>query len=134
MSHHYSLFPIYTIPQLHFSLNDATQWTTPYNCFDYEEFYEFIVDFFEADQTPEGKAASRELLNWWNRYVHKYKSPSLLTPLQARVSAVCCHSSSLIQICKVIVTCGPKTTTPSSAPPTRVVLVSLEYLIQRVST
>ena len=98
----YSLFPIYAIPQLHFSLNDATQWTTPYNCFDYEEFYEFIVNFFEADQTPEGKAASRDLLTWWYRYIHKSKSPSLLTSLQARVSAACCYSSSLIQICKAI--------------------------------
>ena len=41
-----------------------------YNGFNYEEFYEFIVDFFEADQTPEGKAAAKELYNWWNRYVY----------------------------------------------------------------
>ena len=40
-----------------------------YNGFNYEEFYEFIIDFFEADQTPGGKAASRELYDWWNRYV-----------------------------------------------------------------
>lgn len=40
-----------------------------YNGFNYEEFYEFVIDFFEADQTPEGKAASTKLLDWWNRYV-----------------------------------------------------------------
>ena len=33
-----------------------------YSGFNYEEFYEFIVDFFEEDQTPEGKAAASELL------------------------------------------------------------------------
>lgn len=40
-----------------------------YNGFNYEEFYEFIIDFFEADQTTEGKTASKELCDWWNRYV-----------------------------------------------------------------
>ena len=56
-------------PKLHFSLCDATHWMSHYNGFNYEEFYEFVVDFFEADQTPEGKAASKELYEWWNRYV-----------------------------------------------------------------
>jgi len=55
--------------KLHFSLCDATHWTSDYNGFNYKEFYEFVIDFFEADQTPEGKDASRELYNWWNRYV-----------------------------------------------------------------
>ena len=40
-----------------------------YSGFNYEEFYEFIVDFFEEDQTPEGKAAASELFDWWNRYI-----------------------------------------------------------------
>ena len=55
--------------KLHFSLCDATHWMSHYDGFNYEEFYEFIVDFFEADQTPEGKTASMELCTWWNRYV-----------------------------------------------------------------
>lgn len=61
-----SLIPL---SKLHFALNDATHWTSHYNGFNYEEFYEFIVDFFEEDQTPEGKAATNELFDWWNRYV-----------------------------------------------------------------
>jgi len=40
-----------------------------YNGFDYEEFYEFIVDFFEAETTPEEQEASAKLLKWWNKYV-----------------------------------------------------------------
>ncbi|KAF9783394.1 hypothetical protein BJ322DRAFT_1008007, partial [Thelephora terrestris] len=56
----------YVAVQLHFALCDATHWMNHYNGFNYEEFYEFIIDFFEADQTPEGKAALTELLNWWN--------------------------------------------------------------------
>ena len=45
-----------------------------YNGFNYEEFYEFVVDFFEADQTPEGKDASAELYTWWNRYVQMFRT------------------------------------------------------------
>jgi len=118
------------IPQLHFALNDATHWESPYNGFNYEEFYEFIIDFFEADKTPEGKAASHELLIWWNRYVHKLRLLSLLKPLQARVSAVCRHPSSLIQIRKAIIPCGPTTTTPSRASPKLGALVYPECMIQ----
>ena len=42
-----------------------------YNGFSYEEFYEFIIDFFEADITPEAQEASMKLLEWWNRYVFR---------------------------------------------------------------
>ena len=45
-----------------------------YNGFNYEEFYEFVIDFFEGDQTPEGKAAASELFKWWNRYVTDLRS------------------------------------------------------------
>ena len=44
-----------------------------YNGFNYEEFYEFIVDFFEEDHTPEGKAAVNKLFDWWNRYVSDFR-------------------------------------------------------------
>lgn len=54
--------------QLHFSLNDATQWVSHYNGFNYEEFYEFVIDAIEEDQTPEGKAAMNDLFDWWNQY------------------------------------------------------------------
>lgn len=40
-----------------------------YNGFSYEEFYEFIVDFFEADTSPEAQEASANLLDWWNKYI-----------------------------------------------------------------
>jgi len=55
--------------KLHFALNDATHWNSHYNGFNYEEFYEFIIDFFEDDTSPEGKGAASELFDWWNRYV-----------------------------------------------------------------
>jgi hypothetical protein len=55
--------------ELHFALNDATHWISHYNGFNYEEFYEFVIDFLEEDQTPEGKTATNELFDWWNQYV-----------------------------------------------------------------
>ena len=62
------------LPKLHFALNDANFWTPHYNGFNYEEFYEFVIDFFEGDQTPEGKAAASELFKWWNQYVTDLRS------------------------------------------------------------
>ena len=67
------------LPKLHFALCDATHWMSTYNGFNYEEFYEFIVDFFEADKSPEGIAASRELYSWWNKYVSDYILTSNVT-------------------------------------------------------
>ena len=61
----------HTLSKLHFSLCDATHWMSHYNRFNYEEFYKFIIDVFKADQTPEGKAASMELRDWWNKYIPK---------------------------------------------------------------
>ena len=55
--------------KLHFALTDATHWVSHYNGFNYEEFYEFIIDFFEANQTAAAAAASKELFDWWNKYV-----------------------------------------------------------------
>lgn len=66
--------------KLHFALCDADHWAPYYNGFNYEEFHEFIIDFFEADQTPEGKAASKELYSWWNRYVFLYLYLPLFMP------------------------------------------------------
>jgi len=52
--------------QLHFALQTAGQWCRIYDDFNYEEFYNFIVDYFEADSSPEARKAARELLDWWN--------------------------------------------------------------------
>jgi len=76
----------YTLTKLHFSLCDATHWMSHYNGFNYEEFYEFIIDFFEADQTPEGKTASVELRSWWNRYVPETFHPVLTNTCQDEYS------------------------------------------------
>ena len=48
---------------------DATNWHEHYDGFHYEEFWEFIVDYFEVDQSPEARDASTALLEWWNKYI-----------------------------------------------------------------
>ena len=91
--------------KLHFSLCDATHWVCHFNGFNYKEFYEFVVDFFEADQTLQGKVALRELCNWWNRYVSSlYFDCRSLTPPQKSVPKVCCYSGSLGA---TVVACSP---------------------------
>jgi len=47
-----------------------------YNGFSYEEFYEFIINFFKADTTPGAQEVSAKLLEWWNKYVSSF----ILTP------------------------------------------------------
>jgi hypothetical protein len=64
-SHHTLL--TYPRLQLHVALTDANHWMNYYNGFNYEEFYEFIVGFFEANTTPQAQEASEKLLRWWNR-------------------------------------------------------------------
>lgn len=85
-----------------------------YNGFNYEEFYEFIIDFLEEDQTPEGKAATSALFDWWNRYVPDSRSVFTITNAsQTCVSTVCCYPCGLIYIGKAVVTCS-RTTAASS--------------------
>jgi len=94
-----------------------------YNGFNFEEFYEFIIDFFEEDQSPEGKAATNELFNWWNRFVpDSISAPSSLMPPQACISPVRRYPSNLNYISKAVVAHGSTTTAPST-------LVSLTLLV-----
>ena len=89
-----------------------------YNGFNYEEFYEFVIDFFEGDQTPEGKAAASELFDWWNRYVLDSRPIFAITEAsQTCISTVCCHPHEVIYISKAVVARGPTTAAPSALIP-----------------
>jgi hypothetical protein len=37
-----------------------------YDDFNYEEFYNFIVDYFEADTSVYARNETKMLLDWWN--------------------------------------------------------------------
>ena len=90
-------------------------WVSHFNGFNYEEFYEFIVDFFEADQMSEGKAASKELCDWWDRYVSGSISIVIvIEPSQGSLPKVCCYSGSLGV---AVVACGPTRAAPSLLAP-----------------
>jgi len=52
--------------QLHFTLQSASHWRRVYDDFNYEEFYNFIVDYFEADMSPNARKEAKGLLGWWN--------------------------------------------------------------------
>ncbi|KAG6849521.1 hypothetical protein C0991_011457, partial [Blastosporella zonata] len=54
---------------LHFSLTDAPQWKILYNNFNYELFYNFIVDYFEDIEGAEAKKHVKALLKWWNKQI-----------------------------------------------------------------
>ena len=132
------LSTLLTLPQMHFNLTDATHWMSHYNGFSYEEFYEFIVDFFEADATQEAQEASAKLLEWWNKYISDFIATPATADLerpQSSVPEVRGHACGRTQVSATNVACDPATAA-SCRPviqPTLVVYVGLPmstYCIQ----
>ncbi|KAH7926004.1 hypothetical protein BV22DRAFT_1010124 [Leucogyrophana mollusca] len=68
-----------TRKHLRFALSNARSWRSYDGDFDYPDFYNNIVDFFEI--APNAAAATRvkELLRWWNRKVFGRDRPMTLT-------------------------------------------------------
>ncbi|KAF9461196.1 hypothetical protein BDZ94DRAFT_1196493, partial [Collybia nuda] len=60
--------------QLHFSLTDAPSWKATYNSFSYEDFYNFVIDYFEDTPTVVAKDNSHALLKWWNKQIFPGRS------------------------------------------------------------
>ncbi|KAG6853802.1 hypothetical protein C0991_001252 [Blastosporella zonata] len=48
-------------------LTDAPFRKVTYNNFNYEHFYDFIVDFFEVLDGVEAQKRVKSLLKWWNK-------------------------------------------------------------------
>ncbi|KAG5635207.1 hypothetical protein H0H81_012057 [Sphagnurus paluster] len=59
----------YSAVILHFLLSDAMAWKSMHNGFNYELFYNLIVDYFEDAEGDQAKECVKSLLAWWNRYV-----------------------------------------------------------------
>ncbi|KIK74186.1 hypothetical protein PAXRUDRAFT_37048 [Paxillus rubicundulus Ve08.2h10] len=57
----------YVAVQLHFALSSCGSWRIVDEDFDYEQFYNNIIMFFEGAETPEEKDEIKDLLLWWNR-------------------------------------------------------------------
>ena len=56
--------------QLRFALSGASSWNIVDIDFNYEEFYNSIVDYFEVTPGPAAKAVIDELLVWWDKCVY----------------------------------------------------------------
>jgi hypothetical protein len=54
---------------LRFALSSANSWRSADIDFDYAEFYQAVVDYFEVTPGPIAKARVADLLAWWNKYV-----------------------------------------------------------------
>ncbi|KAG0698671.1 hypothetical protein DFH29DRAFT_1002598 [Suillus ampliporus] len=58
-----------TACQLRFALSSVNSWRSVDGDFDYYDFYNNIVDFFEVVPGTDAQACITELLKWWNRKV-----------------------------------------------------------------
>ena len=56
--------------QLHFALSSAPSWNIVDIDFNYEDFYNPIIDYFEVTPGLATKTCVDDLLAWWNQYVY----------------------------------------------------------------
>ncbi|KIM70500.1 hypothetical protein SCLCIDRAFT_101205, partial [Scleroderma citrinum Foug A] len=59
----------YTAVQLWFALSSCNSWRIVDDDFDYDQFYNNIITFFENVHTTQEKAQISKLLLWWNQYL-----------------------------------------------------------------
>ncbi|KAI6151179.1 hypothetical protein BKA82DRAFT_4013723 [Pisolithus tinctorius] len=64
----------YTAVQVRFTLSSTNTWHNVDGDFDYSQFYNAILDFFEDLPGPAAKKRVDELLAWWNRKAFVKKS------------------------------------------------------------
>ena len=57
----------YAAVQLRFALSSVTSWRTVDGDFDNQDFYNLIVDYFEAPPGDFSAQRVRDLLLWWNK-------------------------------------------------------------------
>ncbi|KAH7917428.1 hypothetical protein BV22DRAFT_1026345 [Leucogyrophana mollusca] len=66
--------------QLRFAFSSCGSWRIIDEDFNYEVFYNNIVDYFELPPTPEAKADVEELLFWWNQAVFGRTNSAIYRP------------------------------------------------------
>ncbi|KAF8238278.1 hypothetical protein L208DRAFT_1243132, partial [Tricholoma matsutake] len=57
----------YVAVQLRFALSNANTWNENDGCFNYVDFYNNIIDYFEITLGPESQSQTASLLYWWTR-------------------------------------------------------------------
>ncbi|KAG2087036.1 uncharacterized protein F5147DRAFT_781461 [Suillus discolor] len=70
----------YTACQIRFALSNITSWRTVDGDFDYQMFWNNIVDFFEDPPGPAALTRVNKLLDWWTRKVFGRNHRQDLTP------------------------------------------------------
>ncbi|KAJ7785093.1 hypothetical protein DFH07DRAFT_948173 [Mycena maculata] len=73
----------YAAVQYRVALSDSRQWDQYNGSFDYNEFYNKVVDYFESPPGPVAKLEVDRLLDFWNTYEH-IQTPAHLVPLRKR--------------------------------------------------
>ncbi|KAG0696984.1 hypothetical protein DFH29DRAFT_1004123 [Suillus ampliporus] len=77
----------YAACQIRFALSSITSWRTMDGDFDYELFWNIIVDFFEDPPGPAARDRVDELLEWWTRKVFgKNHRQDLTSDIVSRMS------------------------------------------------
>ncbi|KAG2754551.1 hypothetical protein P692DRAFT_201703947 [Suillus brevipes Sb2] len=69
-----------TRSDLRFALSSCGSWRNVDDDFEHDQFYIYIVDYFENPPTPTAKASVDALLVWWNRKVFGPRSMSTYSP------------------------------------------------------
>ncbi|KAG1844481.1 hypothetical protein F4604DRAFT_1596155 [Suillus subluteus] len=68
------------ISLLQFALSSCGSWRIVNDDFDHNQFYAYMVDYFEHPPTPTAKNSVDALLVWWNRKIFGPRSMSTYSP------------------------------------------------------
>ncbi|KAJ3809809.1 hypothetical protein F5876DRAFT_22222, partial [Lentinula aff. lateritia] len=55
----------YAAVHLHIALTDTSHWTHSYDSYNYQDLWNFVVDFFKDPINEEAEKQGKELLKWW---------------------------------------------------------------------
>ncbi|KAG2120361.1 hypothetical protein BD769DRAFT_1671794 [Suillus cothurnatus] len=70
----------YVVCQVRFALSSVSSWRTVDGDFDYEVFWNNVVDFFEDVPGPVAQRRVTKLLEWWTRKIFRKNHREDLTP------------------------------------------------------
>ncbi|KAG1893755.1 uncharacterized protein F5891DRAFT_1195992 [Suillus fuscotomentosus] len=76
----------YIVCQVRFALSSVSSWRTVDGDFDYEGFWNNIVDFFEEVPGPVAQRRVSKLLKWWTRFSEKNHREDLTPEVVSQMS------------------------------------------------
>ena len=117
-----------------FALSSAPSWNVVDIDFNYEDFYNSIIDYFKVTPGLAAKAYVDELLAWWDKYVYLLWSILHNTEVRSRKVFECCKYSALYLAIPCISTSvrvlsSPQVTSPGCYAMINIIVISL-YILQ----